>query len=139
MRASQGVPSGRKVLLYNPELFDEYEEVIIYPQSEFKRNFMTIKDHINYSILKNWQFEMLEERKIIGYWLAILEHVQLIDVGMNEFFSAKASQSYLDAYLYDEITDEFKAGGGEVAEFESLNRVSAKSLEQANPLELGWP
>lgn len=79
----------------------------------------------------------------MGYWLAILERVQMIDVGMNEFFSAKASQSYLDAYFHDEITSKVKAVDFEVAE--SLSRAQAnpleqvKPLDQANPLELGWP
>lgn len=106
MRVSQGVPQGRKILLYYPELFDEYEEVIIYPQKEFKRNFMTIKEHINYSFLENFRFEMTEKWRIMGYWLSILERVQLIEIGMNQFFSAKTAQSYLDTYIYNEIPHE---------------------------------
>jgi hypothetical protein len=44
MRASQGVLSGMKVMPYNPEMFQEYEEVIIYPREEFERNFRAIKN-----------------------------------------------------------------------------------------------
>ncbi|NYB52626.1 MAG: hypothetical protein HVN35_08730 [Methanobacteriaceae archaeon] len=130
MRASQGVPSGRKVMLYHPELFCEYEEVIIYPQREFKRNFMTIKDHVNYSFLMDCQFGIREEWQIMGYWLAILERVNMIEIGMNQFFSARESQSCLDSYLYAEFSDETINLDGEISE--SLIQVHTK------PLSFDW-
>jgi len=103
MRVSQGVPSGRKVMLYNPEMFQEYEEVIIYPREEFRRNFMAIKEHINYIFRRNFIFDRSNEWELGGEWPRIMERVHLIDMEMNHFFSAKDSQTYLDTYLFGDV------------------------------------
>jgi hypothetical protein len=39
MRLSQGVPCGRKLELYNPELFNKQEEVIIFVRDKFNRTY----------------------------------------------------------------------------------------------------
>ena len=36
MRMSQGVPQGRFAELYNPEMFTEQDEVIVFTREEFK-------------------------------------------------------------------------------------------------------
>jgi hypothetical protein len=35
MRVSEGVPKGRFAELYNPEMFQEHEEVIVFTRDEF--------------------------------------------------------------------------------------------------------
>ena len=37
MRVSEGVPNGRIVELYNPVLFQEHEEVIVFRRKDFNR------------------------------------------------------------------------------------------------------
>ena len=37
MRVSEGVPKGRIAELYNPEMFQEQEEVIVFTQDELNR------------------------------------------------------------------------------------------------------
>ena len=39
MRVSEGVPRGRIAELYNPEMFQEHEEVIVFTRNEFSLGF----------------------------------------------------------------------------------------------------
>lgn len=126
MRASQGVLSGMKVMPYNPGMFQEFEEVIIYPREEFKRNFIAIKEHLNYIFRRNLLLDLSDEWKLMGELPRIMERIHMIDIEMNNFFSAKDSQTYLDTYLDADV----KVMEDEV--LESLSNVSELSLE------LGW-
>lgn len=123
MRASLGVPSGRKVMPYHPELFQEYEEVIIYPREEFKRNFLAIKEHLNYIFRKNFLLEMDENWKLLSEWPRLMDRVHIINTEMNHFLSLKDSQSYLDAYLYVDVV------GIEDELLESSNIASEMAIE----------
>jgi hypothetical protein len=42
MRARQGIQHGPKERLCHPELFQNYEEVIVYEREEFRRNYTQI-------------------------------------------------------------------------------------------------
>ena len=115
-----------KVMPYNPGMFQEYEEVIIYPREEFKRNFIAIKEHLNYIFRRNLLLDLSDEWKLMGELPRIMERIHMIDIEMNNFFSAKDSQTYLDTYLDADV----KVMEDEV--LESLSNVSELSLD------LGW-
>ena len=58
MRVSEGVPRGRIVELYDPGLFQEREEVIVFTRDEFNRTYTSMREQIDYinktdCILKN--------------------------------------------------------------------------------------
>ena len=48
MRISEGVPNGRIAELYNPEMFQELEEVIVFAREEFNRIYRSIQEQIDY-------------------------------------------------------------------------------------------
>jgi hypothetical protein len=48
MRVSEGVPNGRFAELYNPEMFQEREEVIVFTREEFNRFYTSMQDQIDY-------------------------------------------------------------------------------------------
>jgi len=48
MRVSEGVPNGRIAELYNPEMFQEHEEVIIFTRNEFNRFYTSMREQIDY-------------------------------------------------------------------------------------------
>jgi len=58
---SQGVPCGRKVELYNPELFDEHEEVVIFTREEFNRTYESIMEHMNFINLRDIGLDRTED------------------------------------------------------------------------------
>ena len=103
MRVSEGVPRGRFVRLYNPEIFQEYEEVIVFNRSEFQRTYAAIEeqiDHINRTYL---YMDRNDEWKLLGYWPKIMERIHLLDLNMDLIFKNEPLQCYLDAYLYNII------------------------------------
>ena len=51
MRISEGVPNGRIAELYNPEMFQEHEEVIVFTRNEFSRFYYSMQDQIDYLII----------------------------------------------------------------------------------------
>lgn len=101
MRVSEGIPRGRFVELYNPETFNEGEEVIVFTRDEFNRTYTSMQeqiDHINKIYMHidgDWQ--------LLGYWPKILERVHILDLNINLIFKNKPLQCYLDAYIYDTI------------------------------------
>lgn len=97
---SQGVPCGRKVELYNPELFDEHEEVVIFTREEFNRTYESIMEHMNFINLRDIGLDRTEDWKLLGYWPEIMEHIHIIGLNVNTIFDEKPVQSYLDTYLY---------------------------------------
>lgn len=103
MRVSEGVPFGRIAELYNPEMFREYENVIVFTREDINRiynSIMTEIDHINKIDLN---LDRREEWKLIGYWPQIMQGVHSIDMDMDLIFKKEPLQSYLDAYLYNNI------------------------------------
>lgn len=106
MRVSEGVPCGRPVELYNPEMFQEREEVIVYTRDEFNRFYTSMQEQINY--ISRIYLEPSEEWKLIGYWPKIMERVHILDRNMDLLFEKDQKQSYLDAYLYNTIQNSEK-------------------------------
>jgi hypothetical protein len=103
MRVSEGVPIGRFVRLYNPEIFHEYEEVIVFNRTEFQRTYASIEeqvDHINRTYL---YLDKNDEWKLLGYWPKIMERVHLLDINMDLILKNEPLQCYLDSYLYNTI------------------------------------
>jgi len=122
MRVSLGVPVGRNIDLYNPELFDEHEEVIIFMREEFSRTYGSIMENMEFINLRNMVLDRSEMWKLGGSWPEIMEHVHIIGLNMKDFLDEKPVQSYLDAYLYG--TSESMA-----AELvESASKLTGKSI-----------
>jgi len=103
MRISQGASYGRKVELYNPEMFQEREEVIVFTRNEFNRFYTSMREQIEYINEIDLYFDRSEEWKLIGYWPKILERVHILDVNMDSLLKEEPLQCYLDASLYNTI------------------------------------
>ena len=61
MRVSEGVPRGRIVELYNPGLFQEREEVIVFTRDEFSRTYTSMREQIDYINKTDLHFNRSEE------------------------------------------------------------------------------
>ena len=75
MRVSEGVPRGRIAELYNPGMFQEREEVIVFTRDEFNRTYTSMREQIDYINKTDLHLNRSEEWKLIGYWPKILEKV----------------------------------------------------------------
>lgn len=103
MRVSEGVPNGRIAELYNPEIFNEREEIIVFTREEFNRIYNFMSDQIDYITKKQTLLETGEDWKLLGYWPKIMEKIHLLDGKMDSIFEEEPLQSYLDAYLFDTV------------------------------------
>jgi hypothetical protein len=103
MRMSEGVPIGRIAELYNPEMFKEHEEVIVFTREEFSRFYNSMQEQINYINRTDLYLEGSEEWKLMGYWPKILEKVYLMDKNVDSILKEEPLQCYLDAVLYTAI------------------------------------
>ena len=103
MRFSEGVPHGRIAELYNPGLFHEHEEVIIFAREDFNRTYSSIREQIEYINKIAVHLDDGEDWKLLGYWPKIYERIYLLDLNMDLIFQEKPIQCYLDTYLYDTI------------------------------------
>jgi hypothetical protein len=103
MRISEGVPNGRIAELYNPEMFQEHEEVIVFAREEFNRIYRSIQEQINYINKVDMHLDRNEEWMLLGYWTKILERINILDLNINSMFKKQPVQCYLDAYLYNTI------------------------------------
>jgi len=103
MRVSEGVPNGRIAELYNPEMFQEHEEVVVFTRDEFNRFYTSMQEQIDYINRIDLYFDRSEEWKLIGYWPKILERVHILDVNIDSLLKYEPLQCYLDASLYDTI------------------------------------
>ena len=103
MRVSEGVPNGRIAELYNSEMFQEREEVIVFTRNEFNRFYTSMREQIEYINEIDLYFDRSEEWKLIGYWPKILERVHILDVNMDSLLKEEPLQCYLDASLYNTI------------------------------------
>ena len=108
MRVSEGVPNGRIAELYNPEMFQEHEEVIVFTRDEFNRFYTSMQRQIDYINEIDLYFDRSEEWKLIGYWSKILERVHILDVNMDSLLKEEPLQCYLDASLYNTIRSTIK-------------------------------
>ena len=103
MRVSEGVLMGRIAELYDPEIFEEREEVIVFTRDEFNRVYTSMKEQIDYINRTDLYLERSEEWKLIGYWPKILEKVYIMDKNMDSILKEEPLQCYLDAFLYSTI------------------------------------
>jgi hypothetical protein len=67
MRISEGVPKGQFVELYNPEMFQDHEEVIVFTREEFKRYYKSMQEQIDFINEIDLYLKMSEEWKLMGY------------------------------------------------------------------------
>ncbi len=125
MRASQGIPHGHKARPYNPQLFQNHEEVIVYEREEFRRNYNQIRDIINHIIMTDLCLDRTEHWKLMGHWPLIMERIHFINLGLDSFFNEKPKQCYLDTYL--ESTTE--ADVDKVLESTSINQIESMALD----------
>ena len=103
MRVSEGVPKGRIAELYNPEMFQEREEVIVFTRDEFSRTYTSMKEQIDYINNTDLFLNRSEEWKLIGYWPKILGRIYLLDRNLDSLLEKEALQCYLDACLFNLI------------------------------------
>ncbi|AXV39479.1 hypothetical protein [Methanobacterium sp. BAmetb5] len=103
MKVSQGVLFGREVYLYHPEYFNEHDEVIIFTREEFRRMYQSMSaqmEQINRTYLT---MDPGEEWRVMGVWFKIMESIHRLNLNLDDIFSNKPLQSYLDAYIQDTI------------------------------------
>ena len=122
MRVTEAIPQGRKVHPYHPELFSNHEEVIIYTRDEFRRNYLAIREYIEYAFKQYSQIDSMREWELAGYWARIMERVHFINLNMEALLDKGPSQAYLDAYV------EIHVDSSEDLLLESARNVSANSL-----------
>ena len=104
MRMSEGVPKGRFAELYNPEMFQEHEEVIVFTREEFNRFYNSMMEQINYNNNMDLFLDRNEDWKLLGYWPKLMEKVHILDVNMESILTKEPSlQSYLDASIYNTV------------------------------------
>ena len=100
---SEGVPNGRIAELFNPEMFLNYDEVIVFTREDFNRTYRSMIEQIDYIQKVEMHLDRSEEWKLIGYWTRILERINILDLNINLMFKEEPMQCYLDAYLYNTI------------------------------------
>ena len=103
MKVSGGIPNGRIAEVYNPVLFQEHEEVIVFAREEFNRTYSSIREQIDYINKVDMHLDRVEEWKLLDYWTKILERINILDINMNLMFKKEPVQCYLDSYLYNTI------------------------------------
>ena len=65
MRVSEGVPRGSIGELYNPGMFQDHEEVIVFTRDEFSRTYTSMKEQIDHINNIDLFFNRNEEWKFI--------------------------------------------------------------------------
>jgi hypothetical protein len=108
MRVSEGVPRGRIAELYNPGMFQEREEVIVFTRDEFSRTYTSMREQIDYINKTDLHLNRSEEWKLIGYWPKILGRVYILDRNLDSILEKKPLQCYLDACLFNTIRSSHK-------------------------------
>lgn len=103
MRLSQGVLCGRRIELYNPEFFEEHEEVIIFSREEFRRMYQSMAVQINHLHRLDMGLDRGEEWKLMGLWPKFMEYVHVLALNLESVFNNKPLQTYLDSYIYDGV------------------------------------
>ena len=108
MRVSEGVPKGRIAELYNPEMFQEHEEVIVFTRDEFNRIYTSMREQIDYINKTDLHLNRSEEWMLIGYWPKILGRVYILDMNLDSILKKEPVQCYLDACLFNTIRSSHK-------------------------------
>jgi hypothetical protein len=108
MRMSQGVARGRIAALYNPEIFQEREEVIVFNRDEVNRTYTSMMEQIDYINKTDLYMRRNEEWKLIGYWPKILQRVHILNQNMDSVLKKEPLQCYLDAYLHSSVRSSHK-------------------------------
>jgi len=103
MRLSQGVLCGRRIKLYNPEFFEEHEEVIIFTREEFRRMYQSMDVQINHLHRLDMGLDRGEEWKLMGIWPKFMEYIHILTLNLESIFNNKPLQTYLDSYIYDGV------------------------------------
>lgn len=103
MRLSQGVLYGRRIELYNPEFFEEHEEVIIFTREEFRRMYQSMAVQINHLHRLDIGLDRGEEWKLMGIWPKFMEYIHILTLNLESIFNNKPLQTYLDSYIYDSV------------------------------------
>lgn len=103
MRVSQGIPLGAKSVLFDPDSFQDREEVIIYSRKEFKRTYRAMHNQVRDILLMDHLRDQEDTKKLMGYWYWIMKRVHIINSDLDSFLSFKPTQSYLDTYLQSSV------------------------------------
>lgn len=121
MRTSQGIPFGGRAILYNPDSFQDSEEVIIYSREEFRRTYRALHNHVNDIFLMDRSLTGDDNRRLMGHWHWIMKRIHIINSEADSFLSVRPSQGYLDTYFNNpvKITEEEM--------LESLSELSEES------------
>jgi hypothetical protein len=131
MKVSQGIPFGAKAMLYDPDSFQDHEEVIIYQREEFKRVYEIMHDYMKDIFLMDHLLDRDDTRRLINHWAWIMERINIINLEMNSLLGETQSQTYLDTYLSNPV-------GKRVEEIaESLSIISEESEEELG-VGLDW-
>jgi hypothetical protein len=119
MRFSQGAAYGRYGELYDPEIFNDREEVIVFNREEFGWAFRSMMKQIEYINDINLKLNSADEYKLMGLWPKIMERIHIIDVNIEDFLMQEPVQTHLDAFLYNQTkskSSELLKSGVKVAE-----------------------
>jgi hypothetical protein len=118
MRASQGASYGRYGELYQFELFNDREEVIVFKREEFASAFKSMMSSIEHINDIDLQFNRQDDYKLLGLWPQIMSRVHIIDVNIDDFLMQESSQGRLDAYLHSPSEPSLPGleSGGKIAE-----------------------
>lgn len=122
MRVSEGIPRGRKVHLFHPELFFNHEEVVIYTRDEFRRNYLVMREYMGYVFKQYSQLDKERDFELESYWTRIMERIHFVHINMELFLDKGPSQAYLDTYV------EIAVDPSEDLLLESARNVSPDSL-----------
>ena len=126
MRVSEGVPFGRVAELYNPEMFHEHENVIVFTRDDINRTYFSIMAEIDHVNKIDLHLDRSEEWKLIGYWPEIMQKVHSIDMNIDLIFKKEPLQSYLDTYLYNNIKSSQK--NVTVSQNKAIATINASNL-----------
>ncbi len=127
MRVSEGVFFGRIAKLYNPEKFQDREEVIGFPREDFNRTYTSIAQQIDYINKISLHIDRSGEWMLIGYWPKIMQRVHRVDMHMALILKKEPLQSYLDAYIYDNIQSPQKKIA--ISESEAITKIKVSNLD----------
>jgi hypothetical protein len=72
--------------LYNPEMFQKRDEVIVFTRNEFSHSYTSMKEQIDYINNTDLFFNRSEEWKLIGYWPKIMGRIYLLNRNLDSLF-----------------------------------------------------
>jgi len=128
MRMSEGTPHGRFVELYNPDMFNEGEEVIVFARRDFERMYTSLYGQIDYINKTYLHLDREKDWMLMGYWPEILERIYILDLNMDLIFKNESLQCYLDTYLFDIIRNANKEVVRSEKQTLNVNKVSNLNL-----------